>query len=430
MKRIFREVSWASVGQVINVGVALVTLKVWAVYLTPAELGLMALIISAPSILAGIVIDPLVRAMLVRYSVYAETGKEKEFRTVVWGVIARVVVMCVGSIFLIGAAICYFLDLHWSTPLLVAGLFAVDARRYFEQTLHAAARRQQVVAMISVGDVCFRLVFLWLFLEGLGSSAYVAVAGNLTGALIVLTLLLIMTRTGDRLNVSLIDREFSKNVRKEILLIAWPIVPSNVLANISEMSSRYIVAAMLGLHQAGIFVAVYGLVKRPFGMLSDIGFMAMLPAYSESLAKHKSHEAARIRFVWFCGVVFLSIIGVVLFYFLDDLIVDTLLSKSFRDASEYFCIIGMAIAIYNVIAIYNAVLLAHGDSRSVLVGNTISAASTPIASILIIPYSGLHGAILGIFAGYTLHLLALLIYVRRFNDWAVSRSKCNTFTSI
>jgi O-antigen/teichoic acid export membrane protein len=415
MKRIFREVSWASVGQVINVGVALITLKVWAVYLTPAELGLMALIISAPSILAGIVIDPLVRAMLVRYSVYAETGTEKGFRTVVWGVIARVVVMCVGSIFLIGAAICYFLDLHWSTPLLVAGLFAVDARRYFEQTLHAAARRQQVVALISVGDVCFRLVFLWLFLEGLDSSAYVAVAGNLTGALIVLTLLLVMTRTGDRPTVSLIDREFSKNVRKEILLIAWPIVPSNVLANVSEMSSRYIIAAMLGLHQAGIFVAVYGLVKRPFGMLSDIGFMAMLPAYSEALAKHNTIEATRIRFIWFSGIVLLSVIGVTLFYFLGETIIAILLSKNFEAAGEYFVIIGSVIAIYNIISIYNGVLLAHGDSRSVLIGNVISAALTVSMLFFLIPLNGLQGAVWAIGVGYILQAIFLFAISLRFS---------------
>jgi len=416
MKRIFRDVSWASVGQVINVGVALVTLKVWAVYLAPAELGLMALIISVPSILAGIVIDPIVRAMLVRYSVHVEAGKEKEFRTIVWAIIARVGVMCVGAIVLIGAAVCHFLDLHWSTPLLVAGLFAVDAKRYFEQTLHAAGRRQQLVAMISVGDVSFRLAFLWLFLEGLGSSAYLAVAGNLLGAMVLLALLLVMTWSGDRPSVSLIGRNFQENVREEIFKIAWPIVPSNILANVSEMSSRYIIAAMLGLHQAGIFVAVYGLVKRPFGMLSDIGFMAMLPAYSESLAKHNTIEATRIRFIWFLCIISLSAIGVALFYFLGELIVAILLSKSFEAASEYFLTIGIAMAIYNLIAIYNGVLLAHGASRSVLIGNVISAGMTVGMLFVFIPSYGLQGAVWAIGVGYLLQAAFLFAISLRFNQ--------------
>ena len=415
MKRIFRDVSWASVGQFINVGVALVTLKVWAVYLAPAELGLMALIISVPSILAGIAIDPIVRAMLVRYSFHFEAGKEKEFRTIVWAIIARFGVICVGAIILIGAAVCHFLDLHWSTPLLVAGLFAVDAKRYFEQTLHAAGRRQQLVAMISVGDVSFRLAFLWLFLEGIGSSAYLAVAGNLLGALVLLTLLLVITRSSDRQRASLVCCNFKINVRKEIFEIAWPIVPSNILANVSEMSSRYIIAALLGLHQTGIFVTIYGLVKRPFGMLSDIGFMAMLPVYSESLAKHNTSEATRIRFIWFLSIISLSAIGVALFYFLGELIVLILLSKSFEVAKEYFLAIGIAMAIYNVIAIYNGVLLAHGASRSVLIGNVISSILIPTACMLLIPSYGLHGAILGVCVGYMLHLTTLLIMAHRFN---------------
>ena len=420
MKRIFREISWTSAGQVINVGVALVTLKVWAVYLAPAELGLMALIISAASILAGIAVDPLVRAMLVRYSVHAEAGNDKEFRTVGWAIIARVVVLTISAIVLIGVAVCHFLDLHWSTPLLVAGLFAIDARRYFEQTLLAASRRQQLVAMISVGDVSFRLAFLWLFLEILGSSAYVAVAGNLLGALIVLTLLLVITRSGDSPGISQIARGVDEQVRKEVMQIAWPIVPSNILANVSEMSSRYIIAAMLGLHQAGIFVAVFGLVKRPFGMLSDIGFMAMLPAYSEALAKHQTNEAARIRFVWFCGTVFLSIIGVALFYFLDDLIVTALLSESFGTASEYFLAIGIAMVIYNVIAIFNGVLLAHGDSRSVLIGNVVAAVLTIVMLFSLVPVYGLHGAVWSIEVGYLLQFAILLAIFFRLNNRQVN----------
>lgn len=419
MKKIFRDVSWASVGQVINFAVALVTLKVWAVYLAPDELGLMALIISAPSVLAGIVVDPLVRAMLVRYSVHAETGKEKEFRAVGWAILSRVGVMCIGAIVLIGSAVCHFLDVHWSTPILMAGLFAVDTRGYFEKTLHAAARRQQLVAMISVGDTCFRLAFLWLFLEGLGSSAYVAVAGNLLGALIVLTLLLAMTRSGNRPCVSLIGRDFKENVRKEILQIAWPIFPTNILANVSEMSSRYVIAALIGLQQAGIFVAVYGLVKRPFGMLSDIGFMAMLPAYSEALAKHNINEVTRIRFGWLWGIVSLSSIGVVLFYFLGNLIVAILLSKSFEAATEYFFTISIAMAISNVISIYNGVLLAHGDSRSVLMGNAISAGVTVGMLFFLIPSNGLQGAVRAICAGYLLQFAFLFVISIRF-------SKCQT----
>lgn len=413
MKSILKDTSWVSAGQVINVGVALITLKVWAVYLTPAELGLMALIISAASILAGIAVDPLVRAMLVRYSVYAEVGKDKEFQTVGWVIIARVVLLSVIAILLVGFVACQFLDLHWSTPLLAAGLFAVDARRYFEQTLLAARRRQQLVAMISVGDVCCRLAFLWLFLEILGSSAYVAVAGNLLGALIVLCLLLVMARSSDSPQNSKIARDFREQVRREVMEIAWPIVPSNILANVSEMSSRYVIAAMLGLHQAGTFVAVYGLVKRPFGMLSDIGFMALLPAYSQALAKLHANEAARIRFVWFFGILSLSLVGVVLFYFLDELIVAILLSKSYGTASEYCYAIAIAMTIYNVIAFFNGVLLAHGDSRSVLIGNVVAAVLTVVMLFSLIPEYGLHGAIFSIGAAYLLQFAILLVILIR-----------------
>ncbi len=415
MKQLFREVSWASAGQVINVAVALLTLKVWAVYLTPAELGLMAIIISTASILAGIVVDPVVRAMLVRYSIYAEAGKEKEFRVVCLAVITRAAVMCVFAIVLIGVPVCHLLDLHWSTPLLVTGLFVIDARRCFEQTLLAAGRNQHSVAMVSVGDVSIRLIFLWLFLEGLGTSAYVAVAGNLFGALIVLTSLLVMTRSSASLGASSIDRDAREKISKEILQIAWPIVPSNIFANVSEMSSRYIITAMLSLHHAGAFVAAYGLVKRPFGMLSDIGYVTMLPAYVEAIAKNNSHEAGRIKFIWLFSIISLSFIGAALFYALGDLITAVLLSEKYAIVSDYLFSIGIVISIFNVIAVLNGILLAHGSSRSILIGNAMSAVLSVVMLFALIPLYGLHGCVWAIGISYLLQFALLLVIFLRHN---------------
>lgn len=417
MKRVIREISWATIGQVVNAAIALITLKIWAIYLTPAELGHMALIISAASVLAGIVVDPLVRAMLVQYSVHAEAGRGEEFRAVGWAIVAKSSSICIVAIIAIGVPLSYFLDLHWSTPLLVAGLFAVDARRYFEQTLLAARRRQRAVAMISVGDVCSRLMFLWLFLLSLGVSAHVAVAGNLLGALIALTLLLVITRSGDRPSISSIDGEMREQMRKEVLRIAWPILPSNILANVSEMGSRYIIAAMLDLHQAGIFVASYGLVKRPFGMLSDIGFTTMMPAYSEAIASNNSHAARHIKFIWLYGIAFLSLIGAALFYVLREPIVVLLLSRDYATVSDYFFGIAATVAIFNICAVINGILLAHGDSKSILIGNVVAAALTTAMMFALIPLYGLHGAVRGMGIGYLVQFTLLSVISLRYRRY-------------
>lgn len=420
MKRVTHEISWATAGQVINAVIALITLKVWAVYLTPAELGIMALTISAASILAGIVVDPLARAMLVRYSVHAEVGRGKEFRVVGWAIVAKSMTVCIAAIVAIGVPLSYFLDLHWSTPLLVAGLFAVDARRCFEQTLLAARRRQRAVAMISVGDVCSRLMFLWLFLLSLGVSAHIAVAGNLLGALIALTLLLVITRSDDRPSISSIDGDIREQMRNEVLRIAWPIVPSNILANVSEMGSRYIIATMLDLHQAGIFVASYGLVKRPFGMLSDIGFTAMMPVYSEAIARNNSHAARHIKFIWLYGIAILSLIGAALFYVLGEPIVVLLLSRDYTTASDYFFGIATTVAILNICAVINGVLLAHGDSKSILIGNAVAAALTTTMMFALIPLYGLHGAVRGMGIGYLVQFTLLFVVSLRYSRYQIS----------
>jgi hypothetical protein len=133
-------------------------LKVSAVYLTPAEFGLTGLIIGLASILLGVVISPLTQAVFVGYAAHSQNGNIREFRTVSGAIIRKRLAIVVTLIAIMGTPVAKFLGLHWATSLMIAGLFAIDALRYFEEILLAAARRQREVAVMAIGDAWLRVL--------------------------------------------------------------------------------------------------------------------------------------------------------------------------------------------------------------------------------------------------------------------------------
>jgi O-antigen/teichoic acid export membrane protein len=270
------------------------------------------------------------------------------------------------------------------------------------------------VAMYSITDVLLRLIFVWSFMAWMGGSPLVAVSGNLLGAVLSVSVLLVGLHRAKSLHVSFrCDSAAAKQIRSEIMRLARPIVPSNILANITDMGNRYIIAALIGLHHAGLFVAAYGLVKRPYGMLSDIGFTAMTPAYSESMARKDKIATRRIKRMWMIGIAGFSLLGAFLFYLLKDVIVVVLLSEEYAEAGNYFFGIAAALAILNVNSVVNGLLLASNRTDFILYGSLISALVSTIVMLVLIPLTGLVGAVYGLFAGFVLQFVVLTLLSRR-----------------
>jgi len=407
IRKIFQEVSWVTIGQGINAFFAIATLKIWAVYLAPDELGLMALILGTASTFCGVVADPLLKAMLALYSVYVEAGMGNEFRAVSFMIVTRYVTIFIVLVIAIGESLLYFFNFHWSTPLLVAVLFGVEVVIAFKQTILMATRCQSSVAMLQVGNVGFRFVFLWLFLHFLGKSAYFAVIGNLIGALILITILLGKTHLPRLPKLTSLYGSGNKQIEREILRIAWPILPSNILLNVSDIGIRYVIAAICGLNEAGIFTVTYGLLKRPLGMLSDIGYIVAMPAYIEAIAKKDLYKARSISSGWFYGILSLSIAVAALFYYLRKLIVHIFLSDSYASAGNYLIGISVGLIIFNINSVMNGILLAKNRSKLILAGNLISAVSVTIMVIVLARLWGLHGIIWGIAISNLLQFLLL-----------------------
>lgn len=409
MKEIFRlgsDVMWLASGQIISVFAMIGMYKVWAVYLSPEQLGRMALIISTASILVGIGMGPLFQAMLASYGRYLRYGSARQYRAVS-GAVARTRALKIATLIgICGIPTTWYFGLHWGTPLVIIGLFTVDTIRMFEQRLFAAARRQRGAAFIAAGDILFRLLFVWLFLHVSEPTAYAAILGNLAGAYLFLAIMRLTLRFEAYPGASDVPASLRLTMSEEISTLAKPLLPSLLLVNLTELGSRYFIGATLGLTAAGLFVAGQGLVKRPYSMLNYVLEMTMAPVLTAELSKGDLDKIRRTRRHWLFLITVFSALGVVLFYILGELLISALLSNSYAAVSELLIGFAIADALFNIANVFNWFCIALRDGRAVLLNSVVGAGAVTVLTVVLCAISGLSGGVWALIVGYALQLMS------------------------
>ncbi|MDH4980683.1 lipopolysaccharide biosynthesis protein [Hyphomicrobium sp. D-2] len=397
--------AWVFAGQVLSALAILASLKLWAVYLSPSEVGTMGLVIGLASILSGIASGPLTQSILVSYAGYAREGQGSTFRAVGWKLMARVTSIVVTTVLIIGVPLALMLQLPVFVPVLVAGLFAADAWRGFEISLLAAARRQKLVGIIQCADAWLRFAFLWLALLMIPATAYTAIGGNLAGAavLVLIVRLTVKLEAQSDTNATTTASE-AASISNRLVSLSKPLFPAALLANVTEMLNRYLIAATIGLAPAGLFVISYGLVKRPYGLLNAVTDWTMRPMMAKAIAENNSAEVRQARRIWLAAGGGFALLGVALFFLLREPIVHVILSPEYASTAHLLPWLALAIALFNIANIFGGFSLTMGDTRAVLINNAVGAVTGAVLTVVLSLQFGLLGAAWGLLGGYVCQL--------------------------
>lgn len=411
VRRLGGEGSWVVVGQVLAASASLASLKVWATYLAPVEVGLMGLAAGISSIFVGVVVGPVTQIVLVNRARYQD--RDASFQAGAADLVLRGCLFAVFVLIVFGVPISYGLGQSWWLPLLVASLVAVEGYRAFEMALLAAQRRQRDTAVVYGGDACARLAGLWFMLHFFAGTAEVAISGTVIGAIIFTIVSGFFLRREALAAFSRVRVGANSEIRKSILHLAKPLFPAAVLSNTTEMLGRYVVALTAGLGAAGLFVVGYGLVKRPYGLVSGVTDWTMRPALARALADKEAEKAEDVRLVWLGAGGGIAALGVVLFYLLDELIVGVLLSPEYVELAELLIWFAVAIALFNIANIFGGFSLVAGKSRQLLINSASGAIACTALTVFLTLCFGLKGAVLALVGGYAIQLIVSIAgYVR------------------
>ena len=401
LKILSKHSSIYGLANILNRIVAFVLLPFYTHYLTPQDYGVMDLIYFTTTFL-GFVIGAGINLAIVRFYFDAEEQSERYLAvsTAFYGfgassLIATVVLVSMSS--LVNGLL--FPDNDY-TNLVIIGLVGLGVDIYVQVgfTYLRIRQRSLKLMIISLSRLFLQLSLNIIFIAGFGMG----VLGILLATLIVNSMLAlylvpdILRETGIK---------FSKEKLKAMFKYGLPMIPSDILTYIVNVSDRYFVNHFVGLTQTGLYtlgyrfgVLINTFVAAPFAQI-------WVPRRFEMFQKDESGRIFGRIFTYFCLIMCLG--GVWISLVTKDIIV-LMTEKSYWSASAVVPVIVLSYIIARFELHFNLSILIKKKTTYMLWINLSSAAVNLALNYFLIRAYGIWGAAFATLA--TFSFKAMLMY--------------------
>jgi O-antigen/teichoic acid export membrane protein len=407
-KHIIAEGLWVSLGQGMAALGTLVGIRLLTEFLSPEIFGAVSLLIGVGALVLGVCCTPWMQAALRYYPERAAAGQVHVLRRAVTNGMRNSVVFGIAALVLMGIVYSASFGESFTVPLLLAGLVLVDIVRTVETTFFNAARRQKPYALWTAAEAWMRPLLALVAVLLFGMTTDSVMAGYLLASL---ALLVVMFNGAEREGMT--DRhsavEFDDEMRRSIWKYALPLVPLAVIAWITGLSGRYIIGGFLGLKEAGIYAAAYGLVSRPFLMLGHVVELTLRPLYQNAVSHHNHGHARKILSAWMALLTVTAGVGLTAIILWHDQIAALLLGEQYRSGAKLLPWIAGGYYLLIVSYVYERVCYAYGKTRYVLVIQVFGGVTCLAITTFAVMYWGLYGAVVAIPIYFGIQLLISMV---------------------
>jgi O-antigen/teichoic acid export membrane protein len=207
---------------------------------------------------------------------------------------------------------------------------------------------------------------------------------------------------------------------------ALPLVPLGVISWASTLGDRYIIGGLLGVADAGIYAAVYGLSCLPFLILNGTVEQALRPIYQTAVTRAESSRARRILGIWLAVVVGLGSFGLLLFVLGHDILASLFVGKPYRSAASLMPWIAGGYAIRATSYVFERVCYAFGRTRRVLAIQLCAVAAAVALTPAGVVSFGLLGAAMAVPAYFSVQLAVAVVVARRTMREAIEGERVGT----
>jgi len=199
-----------------------------------------------------------------------------------------------------------------------------------------------------------------------------------------------------------------------ILRYGLPFIPMVLVSWVSNLADRYVIAALLGTGQAGLYVAAYSLASRPFIMISGGLTLLIRPILFEAVEQDSPKEATQIFQRWIGVMVLATTVLLVVIRLFGDAVARILLAAEYRGAAPaVFFWVGLGYGLLGVAQAMENRILSLGHSRRLVWPAVLTAVSNVALSFLLIPRHGIVGAAQATAASFFVYLGMLLLELAR-----------------
>jgi O-antigen/teichoic acid export membrane protein len=431
-KRWLGEGFWVIAGQALSAIGTLAGLRLLTDLLSPRVFGEVVLVMGIVFLANGVAAGPLMQGLLRQYPEAVAANSVEILRAVVNKylavLVALTVAVCLAGFLLYG----WFVPVSpWIGPL-GGGLLTVEILRQRELTFLNAARRQRLTALWMTADVWARPALAWGVIAVTGATAVATLAGYLIASVALLFAFMPWRVKGgdgqDRIQGQSAKAAVAgkgsafgdvqaeaarRQLSRTFLRYTLPLMPLGVVGWISGQADRYLIGGMIGVEQAGIYAALYGIVARPFLMVGATLESWMRPAYYEAVvAKSLTREKKLFQF-WVVSMVGAALAGVTGFALWHEEIATVFLAAPYRSGSWLMPWVAVGYGLLVVAQVYGRVCYAHNDTKAVLLAESIGGAVSLIATVYGLMQFGLAGAAYAVPVYFGAQLIAAIVFAWR-----------------
>ena len=399
-RRIWREGVWVAAGQVASALAGFASLKLLTTLLTVKDYGRFVLVFGLVVLGTGLVIGPILQAVLRFYPEAVVAGSVGALRRLSFDRIVKGAAIL--SVALIGGGLIWRLAISSTIPLaayaLAAAFIAADAVRGLEVSLLNGARRQRDQAIRSVADAFARPLLAVAALVALGAGPSQALLGYVVGSVLVSLALRNRTVRGEDAPSRGQDDPWIVANRGAFLSYALPLVPLAALNWVMSLGDRYVLAAITGASAVGTYAAAYALASQPIIAANALIHTTLRPVLYDAVASGDRAKERRVLRVWLAVAAALAASGTAAYIVLAPWLTRVVLGPMFGDVIPLLPWIACAYGFQAVQQTFEIMMYAHGQTRRLMALQAVAAVAAVIAYFVLIPRYGALGAAWGTLA--------------------------------
>lgn len=390
-RRVVTEGIWVTIGQGFSALGTLVGIRILTRLLPPTTYGLVSLLLGAGTLISGIFCTPFIQAMLRYYPQYASTNRIIALRRAVDSAIRRGAAL--GILLLAVLGVVYW-KMEGVAPVsigLLAALVLVDTTRSREIAFYNAARRQKPYALWTAAESWTRPLLAASAVYYFRPTSEPVLAGYLSASFLLLVLIPRIARR-EGINGQHDSTELDPGLNQMLLSYALPLMPLAVLGWISGVGDRYIIADLIGLKEAGIYAAAYGLVSRPFLMAGQAIELTLRPHYQNAIAANDGARAAHLLRAWKILLLLIMTVAFSVIALWHQQIAWLLLGAKYQSGARLMPWIAGGYGLLTLSHFYERQCYAHSKTHYVLITQVFGGIASFLISLVAVIFWGLIGA--------------------------------------
>ena len=403
---------WVAGGQLFAALGMLVGVRLQTEFIPPEVYGEVVLFTGLSTLVLTIICVPYWRGAMIFFGEAASYGLQERLFGFVRNTVAKylgitiILVLAIGGVYtaVTGGS-------HWAI-IAISTLLVIDAARSVEMAFLNVSRQQRRYAVWSILEAWSRPICAVMAVQFLEAKVEVVLAGYVVASTATFSIFR-KWALAPSLQYSDIELDRIKDLNQRLAKYSLPLMPQGLVGWLSALSDRYMLAAIVGLHEAGIYSAIYGLISRPFLMAQSVSELTIQPMYFHAVATRESQAETVIFKRWILVNAAIGIAVLTLCIGASDIIAMYLLGPAYSSSAHLIPYLAVGHLFLIVGYGLNGYLYAHQYTRQIFFFDCLAAA----LSLGIGPFAmysfGVVGAAITCAVTYMIRMIAVAIFVYR-----------------